>query len=213
VYPVATSLTVDRFHSTRCLNGAPFFCILAALGLKTALSLSRKRQIKFKWQIPLIVIFAVEVGFYMKNYFGDYAVLSRSAFNASLVETIEFAFKERGDTETIYVSNSFFYHPVTKDFKPIWYSHFLFFGKIDPKTYQKYGIPPEIISPYDPASPPSSGFLLRMNPRIAHDENFTPYLEWNNEKIPEGANLLLKIPLLKDSNRFFEIYKISKTPP
>ncbi len=25
VYPVAASLTVDRFHSTRCLNGAPFF--------------------------------------------------------------------------------------------------------------------------------------------------------------------------------------------
>jgi hypothetical protein len=210
-YPVAAILTKDHMHSTRCINGAPFWCILAIIGTEYIYKI-RKKIRGFRIILYIFIAFTcAESVTYFINYFGKYAEASRIAFNAPLIEAIEFLFKNKNDNDILYISSSTFHHPVTKDFKPVWYSHFLFFGKIDPKTYQKNGIPPEIISHYDPASPPDSGFLLRMNTRIGHDEKFTPCVEWNNEKIPEGANLLLKIPLLKDSNRFFEIYKISGT--
>ncbi len=206
-YPVAASLTLDRFHSTRCLNGAPFFCILAALGLKTALSMSRKRRVKFKWRLLVALLFSMEIGAYLWNYFGGYAEKARAAFNAPLVETIEAAFRERKENETIYVSSSLFHHPVDEDFKPVWYSHFLFFGKIDPARYQSEGIPPEIVSHYNPKVMPPSGLLLRMNSKIVFDRNYNSMVVLNDEPLPDGTVLLSRIPLVAGSDRFFEVYR------
>lgn len=207
VYPIAASLTVDRYHSTRCINGAPFFCLIAAVGLRGFTAILRRKRLKFNWHLLLLAIFAVESTSYMFNYFGDYVEESRSAFNAPLIEIIEAAFRERKNNETVFVSDSLFHHPVDKDFKPVWYSHFLFFGKIDPLRYQKEGIPPEIVSHYEPKKNMQGGLLLKMNSRIIFDSQYRPSIILNEEAIPEGAKLVKKIPLVRDSDRFFELYR------
>ncbi len=213
VYPTAASLTMDRMHSTRCLNGAPFFCLAMALGIEYASVIIKRRGFRFNLALPIAALLGVEAFFYFKNYFGEYAVLSRSSFNAPLVESIQKCFSEKKEGETLYVSSSAFHHPVDKDFKPVWYSHFLFFGKIDPAIYQKEGIPDAVISPYDPDNPPKSGgILLRMNSRIIFDKDYNSAVVFNNEALPKGSNLLYRIPLSAGSERYFEILRFPIEP-
>ncbi|HOK03787.1 MAG TPA: glycosyltransferase family 39 protein [Victivallales bacterium] len=207
-YPFAAVLTKDHFHGTRTVNGTITFTLISAMGLKF-LYLKMK---KYKWfeimLLSVIVFSGIEIFYYLKDYFGGYVERSRGAFNAPLVEIIESAFYERKENETIYISSSLFHHPVDKNFKPVWYSHFLFLGKIEPAIYQHYGIPPEIVSHYSSKQIPQSGLLLRMNTTILFDSEFkTKIVVFNNEKMPESVLLLKKIPLIKDSNRFFELYR------
>lgn len=204
LYPTAASLTAERMHSTRCLNGAPFWCILSVIGfywLWTSFP-------KYRLLVMAVCCFGLmEMRAYFDNYFGRYAEESRNSFVAPLAETVELAFKNIGKGETLYVSSSVFHHPVDRDFKPVWYIYFLFFGKIDPAAYHVGGIPESIVMPYqDRIYGP--GIFIRLNSRISTDDAGNPIAVLNMEPIPEGAKLIHKIPLSAGSGRFFEIYRV-----
>lgn len=203
-YPVAAVLTFDRMHSARCINGAPFWCILAVAGF----FFIWRRKSKFRVVAIAILCFsAMEISLYFVNYFGRYAVESRGAFFAPFVETVEYCYENLSENETLYVSNSVFHHPVDREFKPVWYIYFLFCGKLDPATYQKKGIPESTVMPYEDRIK-SSGMLIRMNSRITVDSSGSPIAVPNTESVPEGAKLMHKIPLCEGSDRFFEVYRV-----
>jgi 4-amino-4-deoxy-L-arabinose transferase-like glycosyltransferase len=202
-YPAAAVLTMDRMHSARCMNGAPFWCILALIGFYSIWTYKPKFRIAV---IAVLCFSVIEVSVYFVNYFGKYAVDSRGSFYASFSETVEHAFNNLLEHETMYVSDSAFFLPVDRSFKPYWYVYFLFYGKVAPETYQKTGIP-EYIRIYD-AKIHRPGILIRMNSRISVDSGGNPIAIFNNEPIPVNSNLIYKIPLSTGSDRFFEIYRV-----
>ena len=203
VYPAAAVLTTDRMHSTRCMNGAPFWCMLTVIGFYFIWTYKRKFRVAV---IAVLCFSAMEISLYFVNYFGKYAVDSRGAFYAPFVETVEYSFKNLSVNETLYVSDSVFFHPVDSSFKPYWYVYFLFYGKVAPETYQKTGIP-EYIRPYD-GKISNPGIFIRMNSRISVDSAGNPIAVLNSEPVPANSKLIHKIPLSAGSDRFFEIYRV-----
>jgi 4-amino-4-deoxy-L-arabinose transferase-like glycosyltransferase len=203
-YPAAAVLTTERMHSARCMNGAPFWCMLAVMGFYFIWTYKRKFRIA---AIAILCFSAIEISSYFINYFGKYAIESRGSFYASFTETVEYCFKNLSGNETLYVSDSVFFQPVDKSFKPYWYVYFLFYGKIAPATYQKTGIP-EYICPYD-GKIRNPGIFIRMNSRISVDRSGNPIAILNNEPVPANSRLIHKIPLSAGSGRFFEIYRVS----
>ena len=203
IYPAAAVLTMDRMHCARCMNGAPFWCILAVLGFYFIWTYKRKLRVAV---IAVLCFSAIEVSIYFVNYFGKYAVESRSSFYAPFAETVEYGFRNLSGNDTFYVSDSVFFLPVDSSFKPSWYVYFLFYGKIAPETYQKTGIP-EYIRVYD-GKISNPGILIRMNSRISVDNAGNPIAVLNNEPVPEKSKLIRRIPLSSGSDRFFEIYRV-----
>ncbi len=202
-YPLAAVLTMEKMHSTRCMNGAPFWCMLSLLGFYYLWSCKPKLRVVM---IAILFFSLIEVSFYFMNYFGKYAVDSRTSFHAAFVETVELSFKDLPKNETLYVSDSVFYHPVDRSFKPYWYAYFLFYGRVAPETYQKTGIP-EYICAYD-GKISGPGIFIRMNSRIKADADGNPIAVVNAEPIPANSKLIHKIPLWTGSDRFFEIYRV-----
>ncbi|HBC85770.1 MAG TPA: hypothetical protein DCZ94_02325 [Lentisphaeria bacterium] len=203
-YPAAAILTMERMHSTRCLNGSPFWCMLALVGFCLLWNSFRKYRLLV---IAVCCFGLVEMAAYFGNYFGAYAVKSRSSFVAPFAETVELAFEELGMGEKLYVSSSVFHHPVDRDFKPIWYIYFLFYGKIDPATYQRNGISESMVIPFE-GKTTGAGIFIRMNSRISVDSSGNPIAILNNEPVPVNSKLIHNIPLSAGSDRFFEIYRV-----
>jgi len=202
-YQLAAVLTMEKMHSTRCMNGAPFWCMLSLVGFYYLWRCKPKLQVVM---IAILFFSVIEISFYFMNYFGKYAVDSRTSFHAAFVETVEFSFKNLSDKETLYVSDSVFYHPVDRSFKPYWYVYFLFYGKVAPETYQEKGIPGYICAYDGKISNP--GIFIRMNSRISSDSAGNPIAIVNSEPVPANSKLIHKIPLSAGSGRFFEIYRV-----
>ena len=202
-YPAAAVLTMEKMHSTRCMNGAPFWCMLTVMGFYFIWTCRQKFRIAV---IAVLCFSAIEISSYFVNYFGRYAVASRGVFYAPFAETLELSFKNLPANGTLYVSDSVFFHPVDKSFKPYWYVYFLFYGKVAPETYQKTGIP-EYIRAYD-GKICNPGILIRMNSRIGVDSAGNPIAIVNDEPVPANSKLIHKIPLSAGSVRFFEIYQV-----
>lgn len=202
-YPLAAVLTIGKMHSTRCMNGAPLWCMLSLVGFYFIWRCRPKFRIAL---IAVLCFSAIEISLYFVNYFGKYAVDSRGAFYASFVETVEYGFKNLAENETLYVSDSMFFEPVDRSFKPYWYVYFLFYGKVPPETYQKKGIP-DYIRAYD-GKISNPGIFIRMNSRMSADSSGNPVAILNSEPVPENSKLIHKIPLSAGSGRFFEIYRV-----
>ncbi|MFA6293713.1 MAG: hypothetical protein WC637_18135, partial [Victivallales bacterium] len=60
-YPAAAVLTMDRMHSARCMNGAPFWCMLAVMGFYFIWTYRRKYRVAV---IALICFSAMEISVY-----------------------------------------------------------------------------------------------------------------------------------------------------
>ncbi len=208
-YPLAAILTKDHFHSTRCMNGAPFWCLVAAMGLWDLWRRSRKSRFLRLFFAIFAVLAVFDVARYMAFYFGPYEKLSRANFDAPLIEALKFASQDLAPDETLYVSSSAFYLPVDSGFKPLFYAHLLFFMQVDPLRYQHDGLPNERVRPY-PCEIGAQGMLLRMNSKIIFMEGGSPAAVPNDEPLPPGCEPVRRIPLKEDSDRFLEIYKVSQ---
>ncbi len=205
VYPAAAILTVDRFHSTRSLNGAPFWCMTAVAG---ALWCWRRRE-KLKLLLVALAIFAAgEVSYYFYDYFTAYPKSVRGANDAAMLDSLQAAVKLRKNSETVWICPSAMPMRVNHNFKPYYYSHLVYFGNIPPKQYRKSGIPPEKFRLYgarDKITAPA-WLLRRSMVRIFNNGR----LEWiyNGRPLPKGAELKLKIPA--DGPGEYQIYRIKE---
>ncbi len=217
LYPLAAALTPDQMHSGRCVNGAIFWMLTAAIG---ADFLWRQRGIGRTILLAACCVGLVEMGWYLNDYFGPYQARSRVAFSASLTEVLADCFRLLGTNETLYVSpTGCVVSPVLPDmsFKPLAYMNLLFFGKVDPRVYQKYGIPEERISPYTGVFP-RPGLLLRCNVKLFQPDLFGPTTHVstrngrpmvlpNDEPIPGSAQLVETKPF--SQTVWYEVFRIT----
>lgn len=189
VYPVAATLTITRFHSTRSINGTPFWVLLASVGFAYVWRYRKKYYL-------LLILTGLtgcwEVPSYLFDYFFAYPVSSRPAFHASFVESLEYAFSKSTPGKALGISFSAVPGGTGTDFKPGYYAHILFCAKIDPEKYRKYGIPPEKVYLYTNGTP-KPGFLLRHNIAILKSEDGRLKLIRNPERFNQNLFDIEKI--------------------
>jgi len=200
-YPAATILTLDHMHATRSLNGAPYWCVLALLGARFAWQHGKLLR---KMVLLLMLFSLIEISACFTWYFCTYPKVSRGWFDASFIESIEWAVSERKEGERIYLSSSAFNYAIKgPDFKPFYYAPLLFCGRVPPDLYQREGLPNEIWQPYYPGRPLLwRGLLIRTNPLIGTEKMVMN----NSEPLPPGAELLYRIKT--ETPRTYEIYAV-----
>ncbi len=192
-YPLAASLTVDRMHATRSINGVIPWLLLAMLGANV---LWRHRLVGRKLLVVICAAGVLEVAAYFADYFGRYQTRCPVAFHTAFTDSLKYCFHRIHSNETLYVSGSVGANcgaSLDTDFKPFVYAFLLFYGKIDPSTYQRSGFSNTVVRPYlEQVDQP--GLLLRCNYTAIH----TLTLEGpqykaipNSESIPDAAKLLV----------------------
>ena len=219
VYPCAAMLTEDHYHSTRSLNGMPFWLLTALIGAIYLLRMSKKLLIGEQRKVPYLIstiivslslCFGVfEISSYFKDYFSPYGYSKRAvlAFNTPLVTALEFAGTHLQKDERLFFSRSMFSKQTTQEFKPYTYASLLFFLKIPPDIYQKEGIPTSKVCFYN-GKYENKGILITPNFRlisIAGQRRIIGFME----KIPPGAKLLGTIPIDKAGHLKLCLYQLT----
>ncbi len=206
VYPVAAVVTVDHFHSTRALNGSIFWCLTAVIGAAYIWRMQEHKIIRLAF-FCFIAFSSLEAALYMKDYFGSYVQKSRADFLSPIVEAFDYSFKNLKPGETLYVSASVIPQRVNTEFKPFWYSHLLFFGKVPPAIYQAKGIPKESICAYQ-GQPLRKGILVRSNIVSFTDEGGLVHSLLNDEQVPGKSTLIRQFPIIVGKEAFLEVYSL-----
>lgn len=202
-YPIAAALTFSHFHSTRCMNGAPFWCLAAIIGLKFFYSKRKKLGVIL---VVISVMCIYEISDYMIRYFGRYQNECRASFSANHVEAIQKALKLLGENETLYISKyTFFPEEMKPQFKPEFYTNILFLTKLDPEIYQKHGIPKDMVCLYEEKFD-RPGIFLTLDSLYLMDENNNAVIKRNFEKRQGNLKLIERIPTPSGIN--FEIYRV-----
>ncbi len=205
IYPLSAALTISHMHSTRAINGAILWVIVAVVGAEYIWN--RRKDKIFKIALCSLMVFSIfETSSYFTNYFGKYVEKSRFDFISPPVEAFEFAFKNLKPGETLYVSSSVIPQKIDAEFKPLWYSYFLFFGKVPPDVYRKSGIPKDYVCLYG-GQVSRPGILIRNNFIEAKNKEGRIVPVGNPEAIPENSRLIHKIPIIPNSSYCIEIYR------
>ena len=216
VYPAAAVLTIDHYHSTRSLNGMVFWAAAAVIGFDLILKTLRHSSVektRLKNRLAKFAILVsssaalIEVPAYFADYFSEsgYIYRSRLPFSAPLTESLEYAFAHLKQDELLYISKSVC---LDSRFHPSTYAQILFFGKIPPATYQKYGIPQKKIMQYN-GRIPVSGILVRSTCFAYIDPRSGVVLKLNTEPIPENSRLLTTVPFSKKTGIDYQIYRVT----
>jgi len=188
-YPAAAVLTVDRMHSMRCVNGVIAWLLLAMVG---AHWLWQQRRVGRKLLVVACAVGALESLAYLADYFGPYQKLCRHAFMAGLSEGLKYSFQRINSNQTFYVDDSVgvpYGIYIHTDFKPLIYAHLLFYGKIDPRSYQRDGLSNSVVQPYL-GRIQKPGLLLRAN-YTSRRSDLSPSAGMQNHiPVPSGAKLL-----------------------
>lgn len=207
VYPAAAVLTENYMHSGRSIHGAIFWGLTAVIG---AHFLWQRRGTGRNVLLIACCVGIVEVGLYLRDFFGPFQERYRVGLYTGYTEALEDCFRVIGKDETVYISGA----PSALS-KP-GYVYILFFGKIDPRVYQQQGIPKERVRLYD-GTIPRPGILLRASMRrgqLTYNFNLPGaatapqpvVLETNPEPIPPHAELLQTVPV---GNLFqYEVYRV-----
>jgi hypothetical protein len=191
VSPVPAALTVDRMHGPRSVYATIFWMLLAVFGARW---LWRRGGF---WRMLLLVtacVGMVEIAVYLHHYFGVYQTQSRPAFNAELGESLEYCFQHLRNDEVLYISPSTFSFNgaiVDSALRPWLYIYVLFYGRIDPHTYQKAGMPADRVRLYNGVAP-RPGLLLRSNNFYWWSTGADPqaYVAPDDLPLPAGARLV-----------------------
>lgn len=189
VSPVSAALTVDRMHSTRCAYGVVFWLLLAMLG---AHWLWQQKRVGRKLLAVLCVAGLIEGSAYLADYFGPYQMRCRVTYGTAFAEAVEYCFSRIGSNQTLYVSGSVSApsgHFLDENLKPYLYAYFLFYGRIDPRSYQHGGLSYTIFRPYF-GHIDQPGVFLRCNymPRLGKGTQVLAVA--NVEPVSDRAKLL-----------------------
>ena len=192
VAPVSAALTVDRMHSARCVYAVIFWLLLAVLGAQW---FWQRRGPWRKLLLFIVCAMTLEIAVYMRDYFGAYQTRDPQVFQTELTDALEYCFAHLDTNQVLYISGST-YTPygdsVDATLKPQLYAHVLFFGKIDPFTYQRTGLPTDIVRRYD-SHAPQPGLLLKSN-QYYINRPAGLYAESDPMPIPPSATLIKTVP-------------------
>jgi len=195
VSPVSAALTVDQMHSSRCVYAVIFWLLLAMLGVQW---LWQRRGPWRKLLLFTACAGALEIALYMHDYFGAYQTRDPQALQTELTDALEYCFAHLDTNQVLYISAST-YTPygavISTDLKPQMYADVLFFGKIDPRIYQRTGFPTYNVRLYD-GHVPEPGLLLRSsNYYFKLPNGGAGFLGVPDEMpIPPNAKLIKSIP-------------------
>lgn len=122
LFPIASSLTVDRFHTLRVIHGLPVIIIFILIGLKLAYSSFNENLIR-KVFIGLVVFLSLfSLGYYTWIYFGDYKVEASEPFQYGIKEFMEYLEEneEKFDEVTIdlKINNPYIYYLFYSEYDP-----------------------------------------------------------------------------------------------
>ena len=205
VYPAAAVLTMDRMHSGRSINGVIPWLLIAAVGAR---ALWQHRRLGRKLVVIACAAGLVESGLYLADYFGPYQARYESSFPTSFIRAAEYCFSQIGSNQTIYVSGSVgapFGVIIDKDLKPLLYAYFLFYGRIDPLSYQREGFSNAVVQPYlGHVNRP--GLLLRYNYRLRPGDGTQLLGVPNVEAVPDRARL--QATFQDDPPREYQVFEI-----
>jgi hypothetical protein len=203
-YPIAASLTEDHMHSMRSVNGVIIWSLLAVVGARFLW------QKKTAWRKLLLVIMcagSVEITLYLGAYFSPrYQADCRSFFQGELADALKYCFQKLGKDEVLYIASSTFSPHgsiVNAELKPFLYAYVLFYGKVDPRQYQRAGFPTDTVQLYEPKNTSRPGLLLRCNYFILAPNQYAP----TDEPVPAGSILEAIFPFRNAGFRF-EVIKI-----
>ena len=219
VYPCAAMLTEDHFHSTRSLNGMPFWLLTSLIGADFMIRKGRKfinaRKI-LTVPVMLMLVFVSlcvsEVVSYFQDYFAPdgYGRRSMFAFNAPLASIFEYCAGNLKENETLYLSRHLFASGAGSKFKPYTDAGIRFFLKIPPDVYQREGMPRWKIRFYN-GGVKRPGILVSPNFKVV-TLNGHPRLVVFREKLPVSAKLekIMPLPLPGSGGRMkILFYRIS----
>jgi hypothetical protein len=154
----------------------------------------------------------LEIGLYLHNYFGVYQGRCSYAFQTELGISLKYCFQHLRDGEVLYLSTSTFspYRAVVDaNLKPFLYAYVLFYGKIDPRTYQQTGFP-DTVRLYE-GNTPKPGLLLQSDYFLFDQPNGAPpYAVPDDEPLPPQARLVKSVQFT-DPNPFIH-YRIFEIP-
>ncbi|HUI07269.1 MAG TPA: hypothetical protein VL486_09725 [Verrucomicrobiae bacterium] len=188
--PISAVVTIDRMQSTRSLYAVIFWVLLAVIGARAWWRAKRVGRIL----LALTILAGLgEARAYIADYFGPYQARSQTRFGTGITEAIRYCFDHLDSNQVLYVSATIGgpnYAWLNRDLKPFFYVYFLFYGKIDPSTYQHGGFSNTVVRPYlETIDRP--GLLLRCNLYLGRTQP-TPIP--NPEYLPPGATLLATFP-------------------
>jgi tetratricopeptide (TPR) repeat protein len=211
VYPAVAALTNERMHSGRTISGVISWLLVAMVGARVWWHFRRGGR------TLLIVICAagvVEGAAYFADYFGPYQTRCQTAFGTAFTDSLRYCFERIHSNETLYVSGSVgtvCSESLDTDFKPFAYACLLFYGKIDPSTYQHVGFSNTVVRPYlEQIDQP--GLLLRCNytrTNTVTSESTQIAAIPNPESIPDAAKLLVAF---QDGTLVFQVWKVGTIP-
>ena len=195
VSPASAALTVDREHSTRSVQAVIFWLLLAMLGARW---LWRRPGPWRKLLFLTACTGALEIALYMRDYFGAYQTRDPEALQTELTDALEYCFGHLDTNQVLYISASTYtpYGAIVKtDLKPRLYAFVLFFGKIDPRIYQRTGLPTDTVRLYD-GHAAGPGLLLRCNNYYIRrpDKASEVLVGSDNLPMPPVAKLIKSIP-------------------
>ena len=211
VSPVSAAFTVDREHSTRCVYAVIFWLLLAMLGAQW---LWQRRGPWRKLLFLTACAGTLEIGLYLRDYFGAYQTRDPQVFQTELTDAFEYCFAHLDTNQVLYISASTFnpYGAIVKaDLKPQLYAYVLFFGKIDPRIYQRTGFPTDTVRLYD-GHAPRPGLLLGCDHYyIRRPDRPNEFLVASDRlPMPPAARLIKSIPF---SGRYsFAKYQVFAIP-
>lgn len=190
VYPLAAALTLDPVHASRSINGAPFWCILAAIGARTIWQATTWRRATV---CVLCTAVAIEAGAYLRDYFGSYRDRAVRYFEVEFQEALQVGFDLTG-SQTLLIDHDSLPWPVDVKMKPILYAHVLYWGWIDPAEYQLQGLPPQRVKLTNGDGVLESGIYLCRDVVVARSKIAG--------RFPSDAMRLAEAPIRDDTLKY-----------
>jgi 4-amino-4-deoxy-L-arabinose transferase-like glycosyltransferase len=153
IFPLAASLTLDKYNSLRTINAIPFVIVLAIKGFQQLRGLFSAQRIV----VSLLMVLAVfEAGRFYYDYFVFYPGRAHAWFSAGLPEAIQTALANKQSnlyySPLIFTDEGNFLNPAD--------IYFQFFGQLDPGICRKSGISGFGIYALDGQRRPESGSII-----------------------------------------------------
>ncbi|MBM4260165.1 MAG: hypothetical protein FJ145_01870 [Deltaproteobacteria bacterium] len=212
LFPLAASLTADSAHSLRTANVIPFVVVMVAWGILYLRALIGAQRVL---AALLVLVAALEAGGFFVDYFFSYPERARAWFNAGLPEAIKISLQRDPSQSELHYSMQAFrdenFESTVPDIQP--YMQFLFFGKLDPKTYQQKGMAGFRIYPLKPdTNLPSKSVLLVKNGEEVFSASGKGLVLANSDMPPPAAQPVSQIVLDAPRLRNPPAYQIFQVP-
>ena len=127
ISPLAASITRDAPHTARMMGFLPLPAILAAYGLGISGMWIWRRKVGWIFSIGMGVIIGIYLILYLDQYFVHFPLVSAKDWGYGYKQLVDETLKLQSKYKQVFIARP--------EVSP--YIYFLFYGQLDPETYQK----------------------------------------------------------------------------